>query len=568
MDNIGGANQNRIRVALRVDDDVAGDQWIREIIGRYDGVIKARLGLGAPNSNAGEQTVYAGQLVQFLVKGVWNGVDTITYSYTLAPTSVETYNNWIPASTAHSTTGTPSLGRIFVSNTSSANSGRVGPVRLSTAYSEVVTEAPISKLPVTSMATELQIDLDGSISEDDGNITVYNWDFGDGNTDNISGFNASHEYALPGTYTVSLTVEDNDGLVSEVYSEQISVQESALCSPVSVLDCEDVVVSLPVNLDFSAGIPNTISDASDSGTGFTAVLEHSEARRSGDLSVTDASINGYEPTLLALNSGVLQITSQAGIAFRQPGGSSNVNNQVNTLGVGLENITEPIVIRTTLLNIATGPNAAQAGIWFGYDEDNFVKLDVNDNNVELRVESGGLSGNGSTGSDQVQFDLGASGQNVTLELILDPADLTAEAYHTIGANAKTLLGSLPVPADYFTGRDINTSGGQDNVTFAGIFASHRNGSQFTASFDDFVVESEVIASTETDIIAFSIPEQTGGAVIDAENHTITIEVTNGTILTSLVPTIGLSQEPVLIRFQKWHRISRDPLPTRLRPRTG
>ncbi len=55
--------------------------------------------------------------------------------------------------------------------------------------------------------------LDGSGSSDtDGFIEWYDWDFGDGAT--ASGQTVSHQDASPGTYTVSLTVTDDDGATS------------------------------------------------------------------------------------------------------------------------------------------------------------------------------------------------------------------------------------------------------------------------------------------------------------------------------------------------------------------
>jgi len=51
---------------------------------------------------------------------------------------------------------------------------------------------------------------DGSASSDpDGTIANYSWDFGDGNQAN--GVTVSHTYAYSGTYTVRLTVADNQG---------------------------------------------------------------------------------------------------------------------------------------------------------------------------------------------------------------------------------------------------------------------------------------------------------------------------------------------------------------------
>ena len=43
----------------------------------------------------------------------------------------------------------------------------------------------------------------------DGFIVAYEWVFGDGNTS--SGLNPTHIYAQNGTYTVTLTVTDNEG---------------------------------------------------------------------------------------------------------------------------------------------------------------------------------------------------------------------------------------------------------------------------------------------------------------------------------------------------------------------
>jgi regulation of enolase protein 1 (concanavalin A-like superfamily) len=48
--------------------------------------------------------------------------------------------------------------------------------------------------------------------DDDGNITDYFWDLGDGNIG--TGLYISHTYVTPGTYTVSLTLRDNDNRVA------------------------------------------------------------------------------------------------------------------------------------------------------------------------------------------------------------------------------------------------------------------------------------------------------------------------------------------------------------------
>jgi len=48
----------------------------------------------------------------------------------------------------------------------------------------------------------------------------YTWDFGDGSTS--ANFNATHSYALPGAYTVTLTV--SDGVCTAVFTQEVMVQ--------------------------------------------------------------------------------------------------------------------------------------------------------------------------------------------------------------------------------------------------------------------------------------------------------------------------------------------------------
>jgi PKD repeat protein len=84
-----------------------------------------------------------------------------------------------------------------------------------------VTAPPVNQAPTaafTSSADDLTLSVDAAGSSDaDGTLASYAWTFGDGTSG--SGLTASHTYATAGTYTVTLTVTDDDGATGTVSRE-------------------------------------------------------------------------------------------------------------------------------------------------------------------------------------------------------------------------------------------------------------------------------------------------------------------------------------------------------------
>ncbi|RKT78480.1 PKD repeat protein [Terracoccus luteus] len=95
----------------------------------------------------------------------------------------------------------------------------------STVTSKSVTVAA-NATPVASFTaspSNLVVAFDASASSDaDGSVASYAWDFGDGDT--ATTVKPSHTYAAAGTYTVTLTVKDNQGLASDVVTKSVAVQ--------------------------------------------------------------------------------------------------------------------------------------------------------------------------------------------------------------------------------------------------------------------------------------------------------------------------------------------------------
>ena len=88
----------------------------------------------------------------------------------------------------------------------------------------------------------LAVTLDASASEDsDGSISRYRWEFGDGATG--EGRSMQHTYSEAGSYTVRLTVTDNDGATATA-QQNVQVEQNAqgtgLLMPIRTATCEQL----------------------------------------------------------------------------------------------------------------------------------------------------------------------------------------------------------------------------------------------------------------------------------------------------------------------------------------
>ncbi|MDO1448406.1 malectin domain-containing carbohydrate-binding protein [Rhodocytophaga aerolata] len=282
-------------------------------------------------------------------------------------------------------------------------------------------------------------------------------------------------------------------------------------SPYSTLPCDQIAVNVPFQLNFDGTEGGLAVNDSTSGSGFTMALPHSAPRLTVDEPVTNQQINGYELSKLALNNGRLTITSSKGIMFRDPIVSPNTNSQVNALGVGI-NGSQRLRISTTLTNpfssVAAADNGSQqAGIWYGINDNNYVKLVLakaggtnTQAKVQLVVENYGTATTLATTPAEINtanFN-STAGQQVTLILEIDPLTGTAAGYYQIAGGSKIVvsptptstLNSLAVPSFIRNGVDHDTNASTEPLTFVGLHATHRNSTNpVNFSFENFSIDN-------------------------------------------------------------------------------
>jgi PKD repeat protein len=137
----------------------------------------------------------------------------------------------------------------------------------------------------TYICTALTCDFDASSSNDpDGNIDSYQWDFGDGNTDDT--VTTRHTYTGNGTYTVQVTVTDNDGATAKS-SQEITVTAPGNNAPVASFTASTTSGPAPLLVTFTSTSSDpdgdsltftwVFGDGSNAGTGETVSHTYSNA---------------------------------------------------------------------------------------------------------------------------------------------------------------------------------------------------------------------------------------------------------------------------------------------------
>lgn len=145
---------------------------------------------------------------------------------------------------------------------------------------------------IVSGYAPLLVNFNAESSTDDGSIERYTWDFGDG-SDPVNGSVASHTYTEAGTYTATLSVEDDEGVVSQE-TLTITVTGSADSDGENEFRLFPNPASVSVTIGFEVPVRLETISVFDMGSNLVLYIE----------SPTAADIRYYEVEVTGLSAGM------------------------------------------------------------------------------------------------------------------------------------------------------------------------------------------------------------------------------------------------------------------------
>ena len=237
----------------------------------------------------------------------------------------------------------------------------------------VVVDSPPNEAPVavalgnpTSGTAPLTVNFNGSSSTDDVAIVSYTWDFDDGTSpSNLT--NPVHTFNSAGTYQVSLTVEDAEGL-SDSDSISITVGEAVNQPPMALATATPLSGTAPLEVSFTGD--NSTDD--EGVTGYTWDFGDGTAQSNEANPVHVFTSSGiYQVLLTVVDSEGLTDTDSVTIV---------VNTPVNLAPVAIatatpSNGTVPLVVSFTGTN--STDDVAIVSYFWDFDDSNATSMEPN-----------------------------------------------------------------------------------------------------------------------------------------------------------------------------------------------
>ncbi|MEP5611898.1 MAG: T9SS type A sorting domain-containing protein [Cyclobacteriaceae bacterium] len=443
----------------------------------------------------------------------------------------------------------------------------------------------VNEIPTDIDLTDMDIDESNPIGTSIGTLSTTDEDLGQsytytlvagaGDADNASFATSGDQLQSAEVFdfetktTYFIRIETNDGN-GGTYAEAFTISINDLPASVTSLD----LTSQTVNENEASG--TVVGDFLTSGEDLSGSFTYTFATGAGDTDNSSFSISGDQ--LLTAASFDFETKNSYFIRVMTDDGIGNTLEEMITVSVtDVSEVPTDIMLSATSLTENNGINDVvgmlsttdvDAGETYSYtlvsgsgDTDN-ASFNISGSNLQageifdfetkssysIRLQTN--DGNG--GTYQEAFTISIVDENESIVVASPIADqLLNEGFASFEIDLGPVFSDEDGdPLTYSASSSdenvvtVATAGSTLTITEAGfgpatITVTANDGSGVTTS-DEFIVTVSEVFSTETDITAFSLAQQTGAATIDATAHTVSIEVASGTNVTGLTPTIEVS----------------------------
>ncbi len=270
-----------------------------------------------------------------------------------------------------------------------------------------------------------------------------------------------------GTYTATLSAMAN-GVFTGKLTINVVVGGDSGCAPVA---CSLIKVPTPFTLNWLYDSGNLLDRRGD-GTGFTYVL------------------NGRGPGSGVYDRSKLSVDTQAStLTIDTTSGGFTEGNQDNALGVGFNGPLLNTTIAATLAGVPTTTTGQyeQAGLWFGYSQDNLARVSIQDTPTGWRMEYT-VTVAGVVKYKRTRLVDPIDGP-VKFYFLTNPVNRTTTAAYQLAAGGTSTLGTANVPGEFFSFDAAGLDPRIGTRSFTGIYGSDRSGPPTKFVFDDFGISS-------------------------------------------------------------------------------